>query len=130
MEWYNVVELICTVISTLSIIFSSIVLGYYFFYKMSVTTLYENNFLSIYVYAYQRNIKLTKWQVYCNKKLLNPDDIFFSNGESSIALNKEENSLIKHLNIDLKEKKFLTIVLYTENGKKIKRRCYVRRIYK
>lgn len=127
MLWYEIVDLVCTIISTLSIIVSALLLCFHFLRQISIHIVYENDFLNIYAYAYQKNIKLRSWKIYHKKKCLNPNDIFFANGENSISLDVQENILIKRINIKLINPKFLTVILFTENNKKIKRKCFIKR---
>lgn len=126
--WYDVIELICTIISTLTVISSSLAICYHFFYNIRIYAIYKDSFLMIYAYVYKKKLELIGCEIYYNKSQLNKEDSFFSNGKNVLSIDVNEDIMIKQIKMDMKKTRRLRLTIYTACGQKFKRRCFIREI--
>ncbi|MCH5172515.1 MAG: hypothetical protein J1F31_06790 [Erysipelotrichales bacterium] len=127
METHEIIEFVCTIISTLSIILSAILICHHFLYKITLRAVYDNGYLKIYASALQHKIVLRGIQIKVNKKIVNENDIFLAGGKEKLELDVGKFTLIKMVSVKSAIRSFVMIVIDTEIGNKIKRIVRIRR---
>lgn len=121
------IEIICTIISTLSIVTSSIILCHQFIVRISFYVILEDNYLKIYASALKNKMILKNIKIKINKKVVNEDDIFFIGGSEKMELTVGEYELIKMIQIDSCSYRFAQIKVNIEFHKSIFRIVRIRR---
>ena len=121
------IEIVCAIISTLSIVISSIILCYHFLVRISFYVILEDHYLKIYASALKNKIVLKNIKIKINKKVVNKDDIFFIGGCEKKELLVGEYELIKMVQIDSCSYRFAIINVNTEFYKSFFRIVRIRR---
>ena len=98
MKWFEIIELICTIISTIGIIFSAIIMAHHFLKNINIYVSYENKHIKIFATALYKQLLLKKIEIKAGKTILNENDVFFANGNDKIALDTNQMIIIKELN--------------------------------
>lgn len=125
MRWNDYIELICNIISTLSVIFSALVISHHFLQEIEIRAVYENEQLILFAYALARQQIIKKMEIKHKKKLLNLNDSFFSNGERTIKVKVNEIIILKK--IDLAQRpKIIKLKITLNDNHKIYMICFVR----
>ena len=119
MNYIQIIEFICTIISTLSIIFSAVVICQRFLSKISVYVLIENGYLKLYAKALHRKMVLCDLKIKVKGETVNKNDIYFNGGKEKIELDVDEIKLIKMIQLDDQLKGFAFIKIGTEWDGKI-----------
>ncbi len=114
MNYIQIIEFICTIISTLSIIFSAVVICQRFLSKISVYVLIENGYLKLYAKALHRKMVLCDLKIKVKGETVNKNDIYFNGGKEKIELDVDEIKLIKMIQLDDQLKGFAFIKIGTE----------------
>ncbi len=127
MNYIEIVEFFCPIISTLSIVVSSVVLCHRSLSKISIYVLNENGYLKLYAVALHRKMVLRNLQIKVKRKIVNVDDIFFNGGEEKIDLDTDGFKLIKIIPSSEKLKGYAFITIDTEWDNKIWKLVKIRR---
>lgn len=127
MNYIEIVEFFCPIISTLSIIFSSIVLCHRSLSKISIYALNENGYLKLYAVALHRKMVLRNLKIKIKGKMVNADDIFFNGGTEKFELDVDGFKLIKMIYSAEQLKGFAFIAIDTEWDNKIWKIVKIRR---
>lgn len=119
MNYIEIIEFICTIISTLSIIFSAIVICKRFLSKISIYVLIENCCLKLYAVALHRKMMLCDLKIKVKGKVVNANDNYFNGGKENIVLDVDDFKLIKMVQLDDQLKGFAIITIDTKWDGKI-----------
>ncbi len=128
LEWYESIELLCVIITTISTVFSSIILFHYFLKKIDIYVTYENDKLTIYANALSYEIILKRIEIDMGNKCMNTNDNFFANGKETISINVKKLTVIKQLKLRVPLGKFMRIKITFINNTTESFFCLVRRI--
>lgn len=127
MEWYEIVELICSIISTIGIIISAIIITHNYLKKIDVYVSYEYDHLKIFAVSLYKQIIIKDIKIKSNGKIINGNDTFFSNGRNELILGTDQMIIIKDLVLRNYNNRWVLIKLTLLNNKKIRMMCLVRR---
>ena len=126
MKWFEIIELICSIISTIGIILSAIVISYNYLKRIDIYVSYENKHLRIFATALYKQIMLKSIEIKTRKKI-NENDDFFANGRNEITLDADQMTTIKELYLENFKYNLVFVKIILLNNKKIHRICLVRR---
>ena len=126
MKWFEMIEFICSIISTIGIILSAIVISHKYLKKIDIYVSYENNHLKIFATALCKQLVLKSIEIKGRKKL-NENDNFFANGCNEITLITDQMTTIKELYLENFKYNFVRVNVILLNNKKINMICLVRR---
>lgn len=127
MNYIEIVELLCPIISTISIILSSLVLCHRSLSKISVYALIENGCFKLYAVALHRKMVLRDLKIKVKGKIVNDDDIFFNGGQEKIELDVDGFKLIKMIQLAEPLKGLAFITIDTEWDNKVWKIVKIRR---
>ncbi len=114
MKYIQIIEFICTIISTLSIVFSAAVICQRFLSTISIYVLIENDYLKLYAKALHRKMVLCDLKIKVKGETVNKNDIYFNGGKEKIELDVDGIKLIKMIQLGDHLKGFAFIKIGTE----------------
>ena len=124
MEWYEIVELTCTIFSASSLLASLILLIIYFFHNLSIFVEVDNDLIEIYGSAHKHQMIATKIHIVENNGIEIDTNGFFADGVKEKSLDVNNYVLLKQIPYKQEYKKIKIKLTFLKHGEK----TYCRRI--
>lgn len=124
---YETVDLICSLVSTLSIIISGGIVCHHYLKKLSVRVFYDKQFLSILACPLSHPVTIKKIYIKIGKQLINSNDIFLSNGKQSIDIDLNHTAVIKRIQLNALNANIAKIKIILSDNSTSHHICRIRR---
>lgn len=116
MNWYEIVELTCSILSAISLILSAFFIMVHFLKKLSVFTVAKDNIITIYACALHRQMIVTKIKVLNEDNEVLCENDFLIGGKKQLTLELQTNVPLKEVPFKgaapKKIKVYLTLLKY------------------